>query len=370
MPESATRSCVNTKASIYDVEAIDTLRRELRFDPGFLHKLRIALLKKSLDPQTVVQKLPESVQEAFASKVEFESLILDRQFDSTIDGATKIIFKTRSGFSIESVILRANTGRVSLCVSSQVGCAAACDFCATGRMGIAHNLTSSEILDQLAQANRLLRSENRSVRNLVFMGMGEPFHNETVIHQTLEVLLSTSGFHHPASRILVSTVGIPDAMIRFGEKYPQVNIALSLHSPIQKTREQIIPLAKRYSLVDLRATIVELNRIQPKRTAIMLEHLMLAGINDSLEDAAVLLDWVQDLRVHVNLIPYNLVEDAPHLIGSNRSSIESFGAVLKQAGVPTTIRYSMGSDIEAACGQLVRQENKAVAYKHAELRKR
>lgn len=362
-------STSNNKISIYDIDAVDRLRSELRFDPGYLRKLRISFLKKHAEPQTALKELPESVRAAFATKVSFESLKLDKRFDSTVDGATKLIFKTHSNYSIESVILRANTGRVSLCVSSQVGCAAACDFCATGRMGMAHNLSTHEIVDQVTQANRLLREENRSVRNIVFMGMGEPFHNEAAIVESLEVLQSSSGFHHPLSRILVSTVGIPKAMLRVANKFPTANIALSLHSPIQTTREQIIPLAKRYSLDELRTAILELNQIQPKRTAVMLEHLMLDGINDSLEDAEALREWVKDLRVHVNLIPYNLVEEAPHLKGSGRATIESFAAILKEAGTPTTIRYSMGSDIEAACGQLVRGENRAVAAKHAALRK-
>lgn len=362
-------SSPNNKVSIYDSDAIDSLRSELKFEPGFLRKLRIALFKHSKEPRVALNELPTTIRSTFAQKVAFDSLKLDKRFDSNIDGASKLIFKTKANFSIESVILRANTGRVSLCVSSQVGCAAACDFCATGRMGIAKNLSVPEILDQVAQANRLLSKEKRSVRNIVFMGMGEPFHNEDAVTESLRILNSPSGFHHPLSRILVSTVGIPSAMLRLAHALPNVNIALSLHSPIQSTREKIIPLAKRYSLDELRASIVELNRIQSIKTAVMLEHLMLEGINDSLEDATALCEWAKGLRVHVNLIPYNYVQEAPHLKGSDRARIEAFGAIIKKANLPTTIRYSMGSDIEAACGQLVRNENKAVATEQSLLRK-
>ena len=360
---------VNQRCSIYDTCAVDELRQKLRFDPGDLRKMRTALFKHWLMPKDAILKLPEGVRHAFAEQVDFQPLELDKRFDSSVDGATKLIFRTQSDFAIESVILRAKTGRVALCVSSQIGCAAACDFCATGRMGMAHNLSAAEILDQLTQANRILLEEDQSVRNIVFMGMGEPFHNEEVIHKVIESLQSSSGFHHPASRILVSTVGIPEAMLRLAKRFPSVNIALSLHSSNQSTRESIIPLAKRYPLEELRDTIEKLNAMQPERTSVMLEHLMLAGINDSDADAQSLIEWTEGLRVHLNLIPYNLVQEAPHLIGSSRQQIEHFGAKLKSAGRPTTIRYSMGHDIDAACGQLVRKENREVAARQAQEKK-
>ncbi len=362
-------SSIENRCSIYDIQNVDRLRQDLRFDPGDLHKLRIALFKHFKMPEQALLKLPESVRGSFSAQVDFHPLQLDKRFDSSVDGATKLIFCTQSDYAIESVILRANTGRVALCVSSQIGCAAACDFCATGRMGMAHNLSAAEILDQLTQANRILHEEEQSVRNIVFMGMGEPFHNEQVLHEVIEFLQSSSGFHHPPSRILVSTVGIPESMLKLAERFPSVNIALSLHSSIQSTRESIIPLAKRYPLEQLRKTIEKLNEMQPERTSVMLEYLMLAGINDSMEDAKSLIDWTKGLRVHLNLIPYNLVQKAPHLIGSSRSQIEKFGAQLKTAGRPTTIRYSMGHDIDAACGQLVRKENREVAARHAQDKK-
>jgi 23S rRNA (adenine2503-C2)-methyltransferase len=243
-------------------------------------------------------------------------------------------------------------------VSSQVGCAAACDFCATGKMGIAQNLTPAEILDQVVQARQALAVEGRTLRNLVFMGMGEPFHNEENLYATLDALTAPELFHQPPSRILVSTVGLPDAMIRCARRFPTIHLALSLHSAKQEARERIIPLARRYPLDELRQAIVELNRIQPANTEVMIEYLMLAGVNDSLGDARELAAWLDGLRVHVNLIPFNAIEDAPHLHGSNRKTREAFGAHLKAAGFKTTIRYSLGADVAAACGQLVRKENR------------
>ncbi|MEN1679336.1 MAG: 23S rRNA (adenine(2503)-C(2))-methyltransferase RlmN [Planctomycetota bacterium] len=347
------------RRSIYDTRGIDELRRELRFEPGLLRRLRIAYFKKSLGTEAALAELPAGVRDAFAERVEFHPFVLHKRCDSQLDGATKLIFRTAAGMLIESVILRAGTGRVALCVSSQVGCAAACDFCATGKMGMAHSLSAAEILDQVVQANELLRGEGRAVRNVVFMGMGEPLHNEDAVGRAIETLCDPSLFHHPPSRVLVSTVGVADRMVAFAERFPGVNLALSLHSVRQGTREQIIPLAKRYPLPMLRETLAEVQRIQTRQ--LMLEYLMLAGVNDSLEEATELLKWLDGLDVHINLIPFNPVEDAPHLTGSDRETRERFAAVLKSAGVPTTIRYSMGADIEAACGQLVRTENHAVA---------
>lgn len=355
------------KANFHDTAAIDRLRSELRIDPRALRRLRIDFFKKGRPAAEALQSLPPLEAERLAERILFHPLKLAERRDSQRDGASKLLLRTAAGYLVESVILRPTTGRTALCVSSQVGCAAACDFCATGRMGMAHNLSAAEVLDQVVQANILLRDEGRRVRNIVFMGMGEPLHNEAALHQVLASLTAGEAFNHPAGRILVSTVGIPEAMLRLANRFPTVHQALSLHSPSQEVRESIVPLARKYSVDQLRDTVAELNRRQA--CPVMLEHLMLGGVNDDPQGAERLLAWTCGLRVHVNLIPYNTVADAPHLLGSSRDRIEAFGAVLKRGGVPTTIRYSLGADIEAACGQLVRQENREIARTAAEARR-
>jgi 23S rRNA (adenine2503-C2)-methyltransferase len=191
------------------------------------------------------------------------------------------------------------------------------------------------------------------------MGMGEPFHNEENLYAALDLLTAPQTFHFSPTKILVSTVGIADAMLRCGRRFPQVNLALSLHSVRQETRERLVPLAKRYPLDQLQAALRQLNSLQGKQ--VMIEYLMLANVNDSLAEAEELAEWLAGLNVHVNLIPYNAIDDAPHLVGTERGEREAFAAILKQAGIPTTIRYSLGADIAAACGQLVRKENREVA---------
>jgi len=163
----------------------------------------------------------------------------------------------------------------------------------------------------------------------------------------------------------VSTVGVADAMLRCAERFPEVNLALSLHSVRQDVRERLIPLAKKFSLEELRQTLVKVNRIQGR--TLMIEYLMLAGVNDSSEDARELIDWLEGLDVHVNLIPYNPIEGAPELVGTERGERQRFARLLKQSHLATTIRYSLGNDIAAACGQLVKQENREIARQQSML---
>lgn len=338
---------------IFDPQAIDQLRMELRLDPEHVRVLRNGLFKKFEADDVALARFPER------DRIVCHSLEQFRRCDSEIDGASKLLLKTATGMLIESVILRIATGRSTLCVSSQVGCAAACDFCATGKMGIAQNLTAAEILDQVLHAGQLLAAEGRRLHNIVFMGMGESFHNAENLHETLATLIDPKMFNRSPGSLLVSTVGIPEEMLRCAERFPKVNLALSLHSVNPEVRRELIPLTRKHSLDDLRRTLVELNRMQS--IPVMIEYLMLAGRNDSSNDANELINWLSGLDVHVNLIPYNAIDDAPHLTGSEDSTIRTFAAQLKQAGFKATVRYSLGSDIAAACGQLVRKENRQKA---------
>jgi 23S rRNA (adenine2503-C2)-methyltransferase len=354
---------MNRDISIYDSAAVDRLRAELKFEPRRLRALRTVYFKKFLGVEAALAELPLEVREEFARRVEFHPLAVAEVRDSQLDGATKLVLRTRAGYLIESVVMRTGTGRVSLCVSSQVGCAAACGFCATGQMGVAKNLSAAEILDQVVLAGERMQLEGRRVRNIVFMGMGEPFHNEAAVYEAVAALLSPEMFHHTPGRILISTVGIPDAMVRCARRFPEVNLALSLHSVRQEVREQLIPLAAKYSLDELRSAVAKVNEIENR--TVMIEYLMLAGVNDSLEAARELAAWIDGLDVHVNLIPYNPIDSAPHLQSTERPQRDAFAAILRAAGFITTIRYSLGADIAAACGQLVQRENRQIARQHA-----
>ncbi len=353
IPSSLQPPASSLMTSIHDLSAIDGLRRRMKLDVGWLRRLRNRFYKQHGSAAEALCELPADARAVFADEVEFHPLTPAGRHDSALDGATKLVFRTAQGLLIETVILRMTSGRTAACLSTQVGCAANCDFCATGKMGIARNLSAAEILDQLIQVNQLLADEGRSVRNVVFMGMGEPFHNEDELHTALQVLIDAGCFHLNPKRLLVSTVGVPAAMVRCAERFPLVRQALSLHSARQEVRERIMPIARRHSLgealVQVRATCGH---------AVMIEYLMLAGVNDGPDDAAALVDYLRDVPVHVNLIPYNPIAAAPHLAGSDEATRGEFSRALKAAGFPVTTRYSLGADIAAACGQLVRQEHR------------
>ncbi len=343
-------------ADIHDRDHVEEIRRQLRIEPDHLRRLRNAFFKKHADPPEALAELPEARRSAFAAAVSFHSLEPVRRHDSALDGASKLIFRTTAGRLLETVILRIASGRTALCVSSQVGCAARCAFCATGHMGVAHHLTAAEILDQVVHANRLLRPEGRSVRNVVFMGMGEPLHNEDAVYAAAEALQSPSGFGLAPGRVLISTVGVPEAMVRCARRLPLAGLALSLHSARQEQREKIIPLARRHPLDRLRDAMREVTSLQ--RRKLMIEYLLLDGVNDTAEDLAALSAYLRGLPVHINLIPYNPIDDAPTLRGTPPERRREFAAALTTAGFPVTVRYSLGADIAAACGQLVRRENR------------
>lgn len=336
----------------FDAQALDGLRKATRTDPEQVRLLRNALLKDFEPDAQGLARAPA------LAPLSLHPLVLEQRHDSKIDGASKLLFRTPAGLLTESVILRIATGRTTLCVSSQVGCAAACRFCATGTMGIARSLSTEEVLDQVFQAGQLLAAEGRRPRNVVFMGMGEPFHNEDVLVQVIERLIDPAWFNLSPKKILVSTVGITDGMLRFARRFPSVGLALSLHSVRDEPRQSIMPIAKRYPLPQLRRTVQQVNTLQDR--PVMLEYLMLDGVNDTDADADALIEWTQGLDVHLNLIPFNPVDGA-ELRGSSKARCSAFSDALKAAGRTTTLRHSLGRDIEAACGQLVKRENLARA---------
>ncbi|MEW6302535.1 MAG: 23S rRNA (adenine(2503)-C(2))-methyltransferase RlmN [Verrucomicrobiota bacterium] len=341
---------------IHDQRAMAELGRRLRVDPYRLRRLRTVFYKKQAGPERALEELPPDVRDRFAAEVGFHSLGLAGARDSKVDGATKLLFRTRGGHLIESVILRIASGRTALCVSSQAGCAADCAFCATGRMGLAANLAAEEILDQVVQANQRLAAEQRRVRNVVFMGMGEPFHNEENLTRALEVLRAADGFCFEERRLLVSTVGIPDAMVRCAERFRRIGMALSLHSARQEVRERIVPMARRHDLKALREALREVTRLRDD--GVMIEYTLLRGINDGPEDLEALARYVEGLRVHINLIPYNPIASAPELEGTPPAEREAFAKELKGRGLKVTIRYSLGADISAACGTLATERRR------------
>lgn len=357
--------------SFHNAREVERLARCHGIGAAVVRRSRINFYRHAATIEQTLRTLASSdrvLERRLGSEIDFSPLAVDRRTASRIDRAVKVVSKTRQGFSIETVVLRPRTGRVALCVSSQVGCAAGCKFCATATMGVARNLSAPEIVEQVVLANRELAGEGQRVRNIVFMGMGEPMHNASAVGDAITWLTSPATIDHPPSRVLVSTVGAPEPWLRMVSRLPEVNYALSLHAARAETRRRIVPLAARHSLVELRGAVQTINSIQREKTAVMLEYVMLDGVNDQAIDIEALVRWVDGLRVHVNLIPFNAIPNCDDLSPSARETIVGFRDRLHSEGIPATIRYSLGVDIDAACGQLVRDENREVARQLARSR--
>lgn len=333
--------------SVYDMDEVELFCRRNGIHDHALKRFRIAYFKNGLPPEQCLAALPEPGRALFAGRVAFHALQLESRHDSNVDGATKLVFLTADQKRVEAVILRVASGRTSLCISSQVGCGADCAFCATGRMGLTRNLATAEMMDQVILARRLLRGEGRALRNVVIMGMGEPFHNEKAVCETMELLRSVRGCYFSERYLLVSTVGVTAAMVRFVERFPRLRIALSLHSARQEVRERIMPTGSFHSLERIREVLPVVGR----HGNLMIEYLLLKGVNDGPEDLAALIGYLDGLPVHINLIQFNAFPGTGFEPVS-RAAREAFGSALRKAGFKVTLRYSLGDDIAAACGQL------------------
>jgi len=262
------------------------------------------------------------------------------------DGTRKLLLRLDDGTEIESVIIPTDD-RTTLCISSQAGCAMACQFCATARMGLHRNLAASEILGQII-ASRSGCSDGERLTNYVFMGMGEPLANYAQLSRALTIMTAEWGLAISPRRITVSTVGLVPAMERLLADFP-VNLAVSLHATSDRLRDQLAPINRRYPLTELLDACCRLPL--SRRSRITFEYVMLSGVNDSLEDARRLLRMLAPLKSKVNLILFNPFAGALFQ-PSPREQVEDFRAILLQGNLTATIRESRGQDIAAACGQL------------------
>lgn len=278
---------------------------------------------------------------------------------SLSDCAVKLLLENDLDERVESVVLLPKHGakpsrerrlsRATACVSSQPGCGVGCPFCATGELGYRGNLSAEQIIEQVYLAGMTANRLGRRLRNVVFMGMGEPLHNAEAVAKSLEWLTHPRFFGLAGRHITVSTVGVPAAMKRLAQAFPDVRFALSLHAADHDLRRQLVPRAIHQPDV-LRSMIREVNALQ-RAHPVWLEVVLLKGVNDSDECAQQLIEFCDSLRVEVNLIAYN---DSPGASFQPTSRIhrERFAARLRDAQIRTTLRTSFGSNQAAACGQL------------------
>lgn len=265
------------------------------------------------------------------------------------DGETvKTLFQLHDNRAIEAVLMRYRK-RNTLCISTQVGCAMGCVFCATGQMGFKRHLSSGEIVAQVMHYAHLLHGQNEVITNVVLMGMGEPFHNYDNTMSAIDRLNDSDGFNLGARRFTISTVGLVPAIRRFAAEKRQVNLAISLHSADNALRTSMLPVNKPYPIEELLAACREYVSATGRR--ITFEYALVNEVNDTIDQARLLAERLKGLRCHVNVIPLN---PTPGFGGRPTTSqrAELFKETLGKFGIPCTIRLRRGIEIQAGCGQL------------------
>jgi 23S rRNA (adenine2503-C2)-methyltransferase len=263
------------------------------------------------------------------------------------DGTVKHLWRLEDGELVESVLIPTER-RLTLCISSQAGCAMGCTFCATGWGGFDRQLTAGEIVGQY-RASRRWAEENGygAISNIVYMGMGEPLANRKAVHPSLTIL--NQGYGVGARRITVSTVGVVPGILELAARPEQFRLALSLHAPLSDLRRELIPLEKRHPLPDILEALEQFDDVGGKR--ITFEYTMIDGVNDAEELIEPLAELANRVRAFVNLIPYNPIPYQDWK-PSSAKRLRRFESGLERAGVSVAIRETRGSDIDAACGQL------------------
>lgn len=301
----------------------------------------------------------------FAERARLDLLERSTERRST-DGTTKVLFRLPDGLQIESVLIPPDAGspgaerRLTVCISTQVGCPLDCVFCATGTMGFLRNLTAGEIVDQVLQ---LQRSAGRRITNVVYMGMGEPLLNYDAVVKSARLLTSDRAMAIGARHVTISTAGIPEGILRLAREPLKVKLALSLHSLDDAKRVEIMPITKRYPIEGLLAALDQYYRVTRRRPTF--EYIVLRGFNDTEADVAMLAKAGKKIPCKINLIPYHSIAftnpqgSGPSLEAASRDEIERFAGALRKRNLTVMIRSSSGEDIEAACGQLAVREGVA-----------
>ncbi len=299
--------------------------------------------------------LPAGLRDRLAEVFTFSPLKPTRYLDSSDGQTRKTLFELNDGRLIEAVLMRydpeTHTGRTrrTLCISTQVGCAMGCTFCATGQMGFARHLSSGEIVAQVMYYARHLSDLGERVTNIVLMGMGEPFHNYDNTMAAIDRLNDPDGYAFGARRFTISTSGLVPAIRRFAAEKRQVNLAISLHATTDEARSEMMPVNRKYPIAEVIAACRDY--VQATGRRVTFEWALIHGINDTPEEAQRLAALLKGMLCHVNAIPLN-----PTLgyqgRATSRERAAQFKESLEQAGIPCTIRMRRGIDIQAGCGQL------------------
>lgn len=303
------------------------------------------LYQRKVESFEAMTDLSKAARAHLAEKFSFEKSAISAEQKSS-DGTRKFLFKLFDENTIESVLIPAED-RLTICISSQVGCAMGCKFCLTGTMGLIRNLEVYEIVGQVLELSR-----QAAISNIVFMGMGEPLHNFENVCLAIEILVAQEGLNFSKRKVTVSTSGLVPQIRKFSERMTganRVNLAISLNGTTDEGRLSVMPINKAYPINDLMRACREFE-LEPRRN-ITFEYVMMGGLNDSLEDAARLVGLTRGMAAKINLIPFNPHPASPYKRPAEET-VDAFHKYLMDRNVNALIRHSRGRDISAACGQL------------------
>ena len=305
----------------------------------------------------LMENLPDRLQDFLAKNFLMENLKLIK-INESHDGTNKFLWELTDHERVETVLIpQSKDKRFTVCISTQVGCDLGCSFCATGLDGCKRNLTAAEIVDQVWQISKYIANNNLGeLRNVVYMGMGEPFLNYNNLKKSIEIINSEAALQIGSRKITVSTVGIVPKIKEFARNFDQVGLAVSIHSADNKKRSKLMPINNKYDLEVIKEALQDYYKLTSRR--ITIEYLMIQDFNDSINDAKKLIDWIGNLNIFVNLIPANPVDGLEHS-PSPADKINKFKSYLENNNISVQIRASMGEDVTAACGQLRLKEEKS-----------
>jgi len=323
--------------------------------------LNAYVFRKGITDWHVMPELPQQLRDYLDKHVRvFEpELIANQQAE---DGTRKVLLRMPDGKEIESVLIPAS-GRLTQCVSTQVGCAIGCKFCLTATAGLTRNLSTAEIMSQVIAARHLM---GEPVRNLVLMGMGEPLHNYDAVADFVRMVTDPQGMAFSPRRVTLSTAGLVPAIYRMIDDNLPCSLAVSLNATTDEVRSHIMPINQKYPMAELlKAMQAYIDKHGRKR--ILVEYVLLGGVNDSIEDAKRLVQLLDGMASTINLLPFNSFAGSPWQ-RPERAQVEAFRSELSSAGFVAVVRESRGRDISAACGQLkteVAMRRKHIKIEHA-----
>jgi len=337
-----------------DINLIEIFLKDSGQPKFRLEQIRKAVYQDGVSDFNEISNIPKNLRPLLGKKISVLSFETEKILVASDKKAFKALLRLKDGNHIETVLISPKPGDWSACISSQAGCELGCGFCATGKAGFKRNLSAEEITDQVLFWRQYLKKLQMGLKfTVVYMGMGEPFLNWENVEKSILDLIDPQLFGFGSRSISVSTVGIPEGIEKMAEKFPQINLAISLHFADDIKRNKFVPVNKKYNLADLRGAIQKYFR--KTRRKIFIEYVVIDNVNDNLEDAKELAQYLESIGdmylLHVNLIRCNPA-GGNKLEPADKEKTKKFKNYLLKNNINCTIRKSLGTDIQGACGQL------------------